>query len=242
MIYTAYVDEVGCSAIASSVVTCCVVLDSNIEKIAGVKDSKQLTKLKREKLYGELCKLPHAFGAASPRKIEKLNIFWARFLAMKEAVEKMSKLFKIDKVIVDGNYKIPNLELEQQAIVKADEKYWQVGAASILAKVKRDSVMAELAKIEKYSYYDWQNNAAYYTERHRDGIILHGPTTLHRRNFSYFKYCLFCHKKCQEFLNDGKTFEDYKEWMKINGNGKSDFAAWKEGAYDSWKEIPYGVK
>jgi len=241
-----YVDEVGYAAIAGPVVTCAVAIDINENKINGIRDSKKLSKKQREELYPLLMQnYEHAFGASSPRTIEKLNIHWARYEAMRKAIDKLLRRgVKAEEVIVDGKFEIPNLSktITQKPVIKADDKFWEVGAASILAKVRRDNAMTALAKIEKYSHYDWENNAGYYTPKHKDGVILHGPTTLHRKNFGYFKYCLFCYNKYQEFLKEGKTFKEYEEWIKIQAQieKKSSYTAWRDGVFDSWKEVPYG--
>lgn len=238
-----YVDEVGYGAIAGPVITCAVAIDKNESKIDGIKDSKKLTREKREILYPLLKQnYQHSFGSASPHTIEKLNIHWARYLAMKRAIEKLLINVESKMVIVDGKFEIPDLSISQQAVIKADDKYWEVGAASILAKVYRDNVMKKLSKINKYSYYGWETNAGYYTPKHKDGIILHGPTSLHRKNFNYFKYCLFCHNKFQEFLKEGKSLEDYQEWVELQRKNKSLYVAWRDGIFDTWKEIPYGEK
>ena len=237
----AYVDECGMASIAGPVLACAIVLPPNTPPIQGVKDSKKLTKKKREELYEELIKLPHAFGTASPKSIETLNIFHARFLAMRRALNKM-KDYNITKVIVDGKFEIPGIDIPQEALIKADEKMWEVGAASILAKVKRDRVMAELAKVDKYKPYDWPSNAGYYSPKHRLGIIKHGPTTLHRENFGYFQYCLFCHNQYQEFLKEGKILEEYLEYEEKEkmAHKKTHYKLWKHGHFDSWKEVKYG--
>lgn len=237
----AYVDEVGMASIAGPVLACAVISQDNASLIKGADDSKKLTKKKREGLYDELSKLPHAFGTASPRSIETLNIFYARFLAMRRALNKM-KDYNITKVIVDGNYEIPNVDIQQEAVIKADEKIWQVGAASILAKVKRDGIMSKLTEVEKYSYFQWESNAGYYSPRHRLGIIEYGPTTLHRVNFAYFQYCLFCHNQYQEFLKEGKTLEEYLEYENKEkmAHKKTHYKLWKHGHFDPWKEIKYG--
>jgi len=237
-----YIDEVGMGSIAGPVLVCGVVLSPDATKIAGVNDSKKLTKQKRESLFDELSKLPHAFGTASPKSVETLNIFWARFLAMKRALDKLSKDHRIDKIIVDGKFEIPDVDIPQEAIIKADAKIWQVGAASILAKVKRDDIMAELAEIEKYSHYGWTTNAGYYTPEHRLGIVEYGPTPLHRKNFDYFKYSLYCHLKYQEFVKEGKPLEEYLAYENSEKQKykQSYYTLWKQGTYDMWKEIPYG--
>jgi len=239
-----FCDEVGCASICGPVMVCAVAVEDSHLPIPGVKDSKQLSKSRRETLYPIIAsQLQHAFGSASPKKIERMNIHYSKLDAMRIAVERLAKAgVEIEKVIIDGSFIIPGLDYPQEAIVKADAKFWQCGAASILAKVRRDKAMAELAKTEKYSHYDLKNNAGYYTPAHRDGIILYGPTELHRRSFEYFKYCLASRRKCEEFILEGKSAEDYfihmKEQERIQG--KSDYVLWRDGAKDNWQEIKFG--
>jgi len=220
-----YVDEVGCSSIAGPVLCCAVAIEPEYEPVDGVQDSKKLTKKKRTMLFDELSKFPHSYGTASPRKIEKLNIFYAKFEAMRIAIEKLLKYTDADKVIVDGNFTIPNLNFPQECIIKADDKIWQVGVASILAKVKRDMIMEELSKIEKYSHYGFETNAGYYTPKHRLGIMLNGGTELHRKNFKYYQYCL---AKREEYLKNGN--------IEIK---KGDFTSWRDNQKDLFKIITY---
>ena len=241
-----FCDEVGYAAISSSCLVCAVAVEPGHPKIKGVKDSKQLSKQKREELYDTIAsQLEYSFCGASPKKIEQLNIHYARYEAMRIAVEKLARRgIKIDKVIVDGKFTIPNLNFPQEAVIKADAILWEAGAASILAKVKRDRMMADLAKIEKYSHYDWENNAGYFVEKtHKWGIIEYGPTNLHRINFGYFQYCLYCHEKYNEFLGQGKTLEDYREYEKEEEmkQGKSFYMIWKERP-SLWAEIKQGEK
>lgn len=239
-----YVDEVGCASIAGPVMTCAVAVADDHAKIPGVKDSKQLSKQRREALYPVIAdQLQYAFGSASPQKIERMNIHWAKLDAMRIAVERLARAgVEIEKVIIDGGFTIPNLDHPQEAVVKADAKFWQCGAASILAKVKRDGVMTELGKIEKYSHFQWESNAGYYSPAHRDGIILHGPTELHRKGFEYFKYCMACHRKYLEFAAEGKTAEDYFAFVKEREGiyKKSDYVLWRDNALDNWQEVKYG--
>ena len=132
-----YVDEVGYGAIAGPIFVCAVAVPDDMEKIPGVKDSKKVSKKKRESLHSQMITtVSHKFGAANIQRISQMNIHYARYEAMREAVNKLSASgIDIDEVIVDGNFEIPNLPFRQKAVIKADEKYWQVGAASILAKV-----------------------------------------------------------------------------------------------------------
>lgn len=233
-----YVDEVGCASIAGPVMVCAVAVEDGHPPIPGVKDSKQLTRHRRDALYPIIAgQLRHAFGSASPKKIERLNIHWAKLDAMRIAVERLARAgVKIEKVTVDGGFTIPNLPYQQEAMPKADARLWQCGAASILAKVRRDNMMTALTRTEKYSHYSWESNAGYYTDAHRNGIILHGPTDLHRRSFEYFKYCLASRRKCEEFIIDGRTADDYFTWMKEREatEGKSDYVLWRDCAKDNW--------
>jgi len=240
-----YVDEVGCASIAGPVMTCAVAVEDDHVQIPGVKDSKQLSKKRRETLYPIIAsQVQYAFGSASPQKIERMNIHWAKLAAMRIAVERLAKAgVEIEKVIVDGGFVIPDLTYPQEAVVKADALFWQCGAASILAKVKRDGVMTELGKREKYSHFSWHTNAGYYSDAHRDGIILYGPTELHRKNFEYFKYCMACHRKYLEFVAEGKTAEDYFAFVKEREGlyKKSDYSLWRHSALDNWPDVKQEV-
>jgi ribonuclease HII len=241
---TVYVDEVGCASIAGPVLVCAVA-PGKIKKIAGVNDSKKVSKKKRESLYPLLQNIPHVFATSPPKRIEEINIHWAKYEIMKTAVEGLiSKGIEVKKVIVDGKFTIPDLDIEQEAVIKADAKFWEVGAASILAKVKRDRMMADLAKLDQYSHYDWENNAGYYTPNHRLGIILHGPTDLHRKKYDYFQYCLARHRKCQEFIKNGHTEAAYFAWeaKQIGDSNKSDYTLWKEAKKKKWKQIPFKLE
>lgn len=207
------VDEVGCSAIAGPVFACAAVLDSSEQYINGVDDSKKLERQKREELVPLIEeKANFAFGAAGPREIEKLNIYWARYLAMTRAVNSLLRRnIKIDLILVDGNKTVPNIpsEIKQEAYPKADSKFWEVSCASILAKVKRDNLMTKLSTIDKYSYFGWHTNAGYYSPIHRKGIILYGSTYFHRKTFKLFRYCESFHQKHKLFLEKGGTSEEF---------------------------------
>lgn len=241
------IDEVACASIAGPVFVCAVIVDSDAQAPAGIADSKKLSKSKREALFPIIQERidDFEFGAAGPRKIEHMNIHHAKFLAMRQAVERlMRRGRRIDRTIVDGGFTIPGLPLyiNQEAHPKADANFWEVSAASILAKVTRDNLMTRLASREGLGHYDWENNAGYYTPKHRLGIILHGPTPHHRRTFDFFKYCLFSHKEYLEFLAGGKTAEDYFEHE--NGRraslGKrpySYYKAWKRGDFNPWQPM-----
>ncbi len=150
--------------------------------LPGLNDSKTKTEEQREKLY-ELIKkhsLAYAIATASVEEINKLNIYWARFLAARRALDKLS--IKPDYVIMDGNKIIPEISTDQHAIVKGDQKSISIAAASILAKVERDRYIAELSK-SVHNDFDWENNKAYYCPTHIQALQKHGKTLWHRDKF-----------------------------------------------------------
>jgi ribonuclease HII len=234
-----YVDEVGCSPIAGPVVICAVALADNEYKVPGVRDSKKLSRTQRDNLFTQLSKLEHEYGYADVNLIKELNVFWAKFHAMKVAIEKLlARGIRANKVIVDGNFTIKDLDMEQEAVIKADDKFWQVGAASILAKVTRDNMMEEFGRQEVYSHYDWANNAAYPAPKHRIGVTLFGPTDLHRTTFAVYQYYMFHYEECQRFRAEGKTSEEYFKWVDSVKDGKntlSNLVRWKDGEFNGWR-------
>jgi ribonuclease HII len=199
------VDEVGCSAIAGPVVSCAALIDTSVPYIDGVDDSKKLDRAKRERLVPLIReRAVFAFGAAGPRRIEKINIYWARYEAMSIAIRKLLRRgHRIDLILVDGLRVVPDLPdgLRQEAWPKADANYWEVACASILAKVHRDNLMAMLDA--RHPGYGWRTNAGYYSPEHRRGIVLNGPTPYHRRTFALFKGSLDAHTRYGKFLADG---------------------------------------
>lgn len=238
------VDEVGCASIAGPVVVCAVVAEPG-QKIPGVKDSKKLSKKKREELAPLIEQsLDFALGAVSPRGVEKINLYWARFLAMRRAVERLlSRGVKFDKIIVDGNKTIDGLppSIPQEAHTKADDKFWEASAASIVAKVRRDNLMTILDSENKYG---WATNAGYFSPEHRMGIVKYGPTPYHRRTFDYFRFCLQSHKEFLRFKEEGKTLEDWIAFddARKQEHGCTAFSCWKRGEFTKsiWEPVTHG--
>lgn len=187
------VDEVGMACLAGPVVVCAVAVgpefyDTWDRKLAWMRDSKMLQPHQREH-FAELlrCKPGLAWKIASctPAKIDEINIYQASRVAMKEAIKELVSQGTNDElrtiVLVDGNKKIPGLELTQQPVVKGDRKVWAIAAASILAKVHRDRLMTEYAK--EYPGYGFEIHKGYPTTLHRKCLAELGPCPLHRRSF-----------------------------------------------------------
>jgi ribonuclease HII len=177
-IYIAGVDEVGRGPLAGPVVTAAVILTS---PIPGVTDSKKLSALKRTQI-AELIKinaLSYALGRAEPAEIDCLNIHQATLLAMKRAIEGLS--ICPDKVMVDGLF-IPSVSMECEAVVKGDLLVFEIGAASILAKVARDAEMDEMDRL--YPGYGFSNHKGYPTAAHRKALMELGPCPIHRKSFA----------------------------------------------------------
>ena len=172
------VDEAGCAPLAGPVVAAAVVLDR--EKFPrGIDDSKKLDLDTREAIYGRLQKVARiGVGIASVEEIDQINIYWARMLAMQRAVEALG--FEPAWVLVDGNA-TPRWQRPSKAIIAGDTKCRSIAAASIVAKVTRDRIMADHA--QDYPGYGWETNRGYPTPAHIRAIDALGITPLHRRSF-----------------------------------------------------------
>ena len=173
------VDEAGCAPLAGPVVAAAVILDRKCFP-RGIDDSKNLPIDKREALYAKLVKCARfGVGIASVEEIDSLNIYWARMLAMARAVESLG--MEPAWVLVDGNA-CPRWQRPSKAIVGGDARCRSIAAASIIAKVTRDRMMAGLAR--DYPGYGWETNRGYGTPEHYRGLQLRGVTPLHRRSFA----------------------------------------------------------
>jgi ribonuclease HII len=178
------VDEAGRGPIAGPVVAAAVIL--NPAKIpAGIQDSKKLSHIKREALFEEICTHAIAYGIAeaSVEEIDRINILQASLLAMERAAEKLSPAPK--HALIDGNKLPKNLPCPATAIVKGDSISFSIAAASILAKVTRDRLMAQLA--EQYTQYGWAENAGYPTPDHLARLEKFGASPHHRKSFAPVK-------------------------------------------------------
>jgi len=173
------VDEAGCAPLAGPVVAAAVILDRN-HFPRGIDDSKVLPAPAREAICARLYKVALiGVGMASVEEIDRLNIYWARMLAMSRAVDALG--LDPAMVLVDGN-RCPRWERPSLAIVDGDAKCRSIAAASIVAKVTRDRIMADHAR--DHPGYGWERNKGYPTPEHQRALRELGPTPLHRRSFA----------------------------------------------------------
>lgn len=179
--YEAGCDEAGRGCLAGSVYAAAVIFPKDYENEL-LNDSKQLTDKKRKQLRKiiQCDALAWAVGIVTAEEIDKINILNASILAMHRALDQLTT--RPERIIVDGNKFKKYKDVPHETIVKGDGKYLSIAAASILAKTYRDDYMDEMA--EKYPYYDWQKNKGYPTKKHRQGIVEHGLTPIHRMSFN----------------------------------------------------------
>ncbi|ADQ14788.1 Ribonuclease H [Halanaerobium hydrogeniformans] len=177
------IDEAGRGPLAGPVVAAAVLLDST-KPIYGLDDSKKLSREKREKLLEEIKKKAKVgIGQASSKEIDKYNIREATFAAMKRAVKNLLPQLeeKPDLLLVDGNTVIPDLKIDQKAVIDGDAKINSIAAASIAAKVSRDQIIFEYA--EEYPEYNFKSNKGYGTAEHIAALEEHGSSPIHRKSF-----------------------------------------------------------
>lgn len=179
------VDEVGRGCLFGPVVAAAVILPDWAQMPlieSGVTDSKRLTSAQREVLAKQIQTVAVAYriGIASVREIDRLNILQASLVAMYRAIARLTPQPQV--CLVDGNQKVPGLQIPQQTVVKGDEKVLAIAAASIIAKVWRDQLVVRLAA--KYPDYDLARNKGYGTVSHRAALQRLGPSPQHRRSFS----------------------------------------------------------
>jgi ribonuclease HII len=174
------VDEVGRGPLAGPVVTAAVILDER-HTIDNLADSKCLSEKKRQQLDQEIRThaLSFSIGRAEVHEIDQLNILQATMLAMQRAVAGLDTI--PGKVLVDGN-RLPQFPCDAEAIVGGDGLVPEISAASIIAKVYRDNLMAELH--QKYPLYGFDSNKGYPTRKHREALIKYGVTPCHRQSFA----------------------------------------------------------
>lgn len=174
-------DEAGRGCIAGPVMAAAVILPKDY-KNNFLNDSKKLTEKRRNELREVIIKDAIAWSVQdiSNTVIDKINILKASFLAMHQALDKLS--IEPQLLLVDGNRFIRYKQIPYTCIVKGDGKYMSIAAASILAKTFRDDWMENAAT--NYPQYNWEKNKGYPTEDHRQAVEAHGICPLHRKSFS----------------------------------------------------------
>ena len=173
------VDEAGRGPWAGPVVSAAVILGAHAPP-DGIDDSKALGRARREALFEALAKTACiGVGAASVDEIDRLNILAATMLAMCRAVDALG--VAPAQVLVDGN-RLPELPYPAIAVVGGDRRSLSIAAASIVAKVTRDRIMAALAR--GHPGFGWERNAGYGTPQHRAALTRFGVTPHHRKSFA----------------------------------------------------------
>lgn len=178
------VDEAGRGPLAGRVYAAAVILDP-FKDIKGLRDSKALSPLARDRLFDEIkcdC-LSYSISFSTHDEIDKINILQATFLAMERAVKSISSDF--DHILVDGNQFPFSPHYSGNAVVKGDTKIPEIMAASILAKVSRDRYMEEMHIL--YPEYQFIKHKGYPTQLHRDLVKEFGPSPIHRKTFKGVK-------------------------------------------------------
>lgn len=177
--YLCGIDEAGRGPLAGPVVAGAVILPKDC-RILYINDSKQLSPNKREELYDVIVTEAKAYGVGivSEKRIDEINILQATYEAMREAI---NNLGIIPDILLNDAVTIPQMPMRQVPIVKGDEKSISIAAASILAKVTRDRIMAEYDS--KYPGYGFASHKGYGSKAHIEAIKRLGPCEIHRRTF-----------------------------------------------------------
>jgi len=187
-------DEVGRGCCAGPVVAAAVILDSSFI-YPKLRDSKKMTEKARDTAFDYLTEkgngvLRYSIGVVSSKVIDQINILQASMKAMHLAIDGLSIESGIDRfnpgpdnlILVDGNYFLPYRDSNHECIIKGDDKYLSIAAASVIAKVYRDRLMTKLSL--KFPVYSWSSNKGYGTVAHLQAISNHGYTDHHRMSYS----------------------------------------------------------
>lgn len=177
--YICGIDEAGRGPLAGPVVAGAVILPKDCQ-ILFLNDSKKLSEKKRELLFDEIREKAVSFGVGiiGPGRIDEINILQATYEAMREAVASLSV---VPDLLLNDAVTIPELDLNQLPIIKGDGKSVSIAAASILAKVTRDRMMAEYDAL--FPQYGFAKHKGYGTAAHIQALKEHGPCPIHRNTF-----------------------------------------------------------
>ena len=173
------IDEVGRGPLAGPVVAACVVTDSPL-RLKHLNDSKQVPEEFRAELAEQIKSrvVAWAVGEASVAEIDRLNIYWASVLAMERA---LAALTTAPEYLITDAVRIRSWTGRQEPIIKGDATCASVAAASVIAKVYRDALLASLHHL--FPEYGFAENKGYATPHHIEALNTHGPCTMHRRNW-----------------------------------------------------------
>lgn len=173
------IDEAGRGPLAGPVVAGAVILPKDCE-ILGLNDSKKLSEKRREELYDEVMEkaVSVGVGVVGSRRIDEINILQADYEAMCEAIGKLSVM---PQVLLNDAVTIPQVLIEQKSIIHGDAKSVSIAAASIIAKVTRDRMMAEYDTL--FPEYGFARHKGYGTADHYAALKKYGPCTIHRMSF-----------------------------------------------------------
>lgn len=182
------IDEVGRGPLAGPVVTACVILPKDC-KIRHLNDSKKIPKKHHEEIYEEVLAraLGVGIGIVDNDTIDRVNIYEATKIGMLQAIEQMKgEVTKPDYLLIDAMQL--DTPIPQLSLIKGDANSLSIAAASIVAKVTRDRMMAEYAK--EYPGYAFDKNVGYGTKDHLAGLKQYGVTPIHRKSFEPIKSML----------------------------------------------------
>jgi ribonuclease HII len=189
------VDEAGVGAWAGPVIAAAVILPRNFS-LPGLNDSKLLSARRRAALFEAIrdCAVAVGLGRVEMAEIDQLNIYWAAMLARQRAVEAL--VLTPAHVLVDGKRRIAGVKLPQTPVVEGDRLLPSIAAASIIAKVTRDRMMAELGSV--YPGYGFEQHKGYGTLRHLTALAQLGPRAVHR--YSFMPVIVAEHRQLDFFL------------------------------------------
>ncbi len=179
-IHVAGVDEVGVGPLAGPVVAAAVIIPPQM-RLRGIDDSKKLSPLRRADLATQIHDRATAvgIGIVDVEDIDRLNVYHAALEAMRRAV--LALPVSPNHIVVDART-IPNIAIPQSPLIGGDGRSYSVAAASIVAKVHRDTLMQSFH--EQYPQYGFAANMGYGTAQHLDAIERFGPCPIHRRSFA----------------------------------------------------------
>jgi ribonuclease HII len=174
------VDEVGRGCLCGPVVAAAFIVDNNLD-LPEVRDSKKLSDSRRNQLYYRVLAsaIDFAIGLSPATEVDRINVLQASRLAMRRAVNALR--IDPDIVLIDGRDQL-DVRFPQRAIIGGDATVGSIAAASIIAKVTRDTIMKQLHR--SYPEYRFDANKGYGTAEHRRALRECGPSPVHRRSFS----------------------------------------------------------